>query len=79
MNVSKKSRAVAAILCFLFGALGFHRFYLGKIVTGVIMLVLTITFVFIWVSAIWALVDFIVILVGSAQDKEGNLVANWGD
>ena len=33
--VSDKSRLAAALLCFFFGGLGIHRFYVGKIGTGI--------------------------------------------
>ncbi len=33
-----KSPATAFLLCFFFGTLGIHRFYLGKVGTGVLML-----------------------------------------
>jgi TM2 domain-containing membrane protein YozV len=35
--MSDKSRLVAALLCFFFGALGIHRFYVGKIGTGILL------------------------------------------
>ena len=37
---SSKSRLVAALLAFFFGDLGVHRFYVGKVVSGFIQLVL---------------------------------------
>lgn len=33
---SDKSRGVAAVLCFFLGGLGIHRFYVGKIGTGLL-------------------------------------------
>ncbi len=33
--ISAKSKGTAAVLCFFFGALGVHRFYAGKIGTGI--------------------------------------------
>ncbi len=68
---SSKSRLVALLLCFFLGWLGIHRFYVGKIGTGVIW-IFTLGFV-----GIGALVDFIMIAVGSFKDKEGNVVSNW--
>jgi TM2 domain-containing membrane protein YozV len=88
-NVSKKSRLVLVILSFFLGELGIHRFYAGKIGTGVVMLVLTIigyaTIIFIFgfiplaVVWIWNLVDFIMAVVGHFKDKEGKLITSWGD
>ena len=50
-------------MCLLLGGLGVHRFYVGKIGTGILMLV---TF---GGLGIWALIDLIVIAVGSFKDK----------
>lgn len=68
---SPKSRLAAALLAFFLGFLGIHRFYVGKIGTGVLWLVTGGIF------GIGALVDFIMILVGVFKDKEGRYVANW--
>jgi TM2 domain-containing membrane protein YozV len=62
---SPKSKVVAALLCFFLGGLGIHRFYLGYTLIGVIQLV---TF---GGCGIWALIDFILILVGSLKDRDG--------
>ena len=69
--VSDKSRLACTLLCFLIGVLGIHRFYVGKIGTGILMI---ITF---GGLGIWVLIDLIMILVGSFRDKEGRLVYNW--
>lgn len=63
--VSEKSKGVAAVLCFFLGALGVHRFYVGKIGTGILWLV-TLGF-----CGIGEIVDFIMILCGSFTDKNG--------
>jgi TM2 domain-containing membrane protein YozV len=68
---SPKSRLAAALLAFFLGALGVHRFYVGKVGTGILMLV-TLGF-----FGIWTLIDFIVILVGSFKDKEERVLSNW--
>ncbi|MCG8502185.1 MAG: NINE protein [Firmicutes bacterium] len=68
---SKKSRTAALLLCLFLGGLGVHRFYVGKIGTGVLQL-LTLGGL-----GIWALVDLIMIITGNFKDKEGNVVANW--
>ncbi len=41
-GVSEKSRAAAAILCFFFGWLGIHNFYLGNVGQGLLTLALWI-------------------------------------
>lgn len=70
-EISPKSRLAALLLCFLLGMVGAHRFYVGKIGTGILML-LTLGGL-----GIWALVDLILIVVGSFRDKEGRLVFLW--
>lgn len=61
--VSEKSKGVAAVLCFFLGCLGIHRFYVGKIGTGILWLV-TLGF-----CGIGTLIDFIMILCGSFKDS----------
>jgi TM2 domain-containing membrane protein YozV len=70
-NISDKSRLVALLFCVLFGFLGVHRFYVGKIGTGVLML---LTF---GGLGIWMVIDLILIAVGSFRDKQGNRVFRW--
>ena len=62
---SEKGFVPALLLCLLLGGLGVHRFYVGKIGTGILMLVTLGGF------GIWALIDLIVIAVGSFKDKNG--------
>jgi TM2 domain-containing membrane protein YozV len=69
--ISPKSRTVAAILAWFLGIFGIHRFYVGKTGTGVLMIV-TLGGV-----GIWALIDFVMIVVGSFRDSEGRVLANW--
>ena len=70
--VSEKSRLAAALLAFFLGGLGIHRFYVGKVGTGV-AIILTLGGFF----GIWPLIDFIMILIGSFRDKAGKVLMNW--
>lgn len=63
--VTDRNKYIAAILAFLFGTLGIHRFYLGRTGSGIAMLVLTCTVVGLLVTGLWALVDCIRYLVMS--------------
>ena len=61
----QKSKTTAALLCFFLGGFGVHRFYTGKIGTGVIQFLTLGGFV------IWAIIDFVMILTGSFLDANG--------
>lgn len=69
--MSEKSRLVDALLCFFLGGLGIHRFYEGKIGTGILWLLTA------GLCGIGALIDFIIILVGGAKDKDGKPIKRW--
>lgn len=72
VGTSPKSRTVASILGFFLGGLGVDRFYLGNIGLGVAKLLVG------WLTfGIWPLIDWIVILAGSAHDGDGLPVVNW--
>ena len=68
--VSPKSKAVAALLCFFLGYLGAHRFYAGKVGTGILWLLTFGLFGF------GELIDFIMILCGSFKDGAGLPIKN---
>ena len=73
---SKHSKVVMAIVCWFFGIFGVHRFMVGKIGTGVLMLLLTITVIGSIISFIWSIIDFILILMGKFKDKDGNPITS---
>jgi TM2 domain-containing membrane protein YozV len=60
-----KSQLTAVLLAFFLGGLGIHRFYLGYTWQGIVQL-LTLGGL-----GIWALIDFIRILIGDLQPKDG--------
>lgn len=62
---SGKSQIVAAILCWLVGIIGVHRFYLGYTWQGVVQ-ILTLGGL-----GIWTLIDLIRIIIGDLQPKDG--------
>jgi TM2 domain-containing membrane protein YozV len=69
--MSTKKILPAFLLCFFLGALGIHRFYVGKTGTGIAQL-LTLGGL-----GFWALIDFIMITVGKFTDKAGNPITQW--
>jgi len=64
----EKDWLTTLLLCFFLGVFGIHRFYTGHTAIGVVQL-LTLGG-----CGIWALVDFIMIIVGSFKDSKGNLL-----
>ena len=64
--MSNKPKSTTFLLCYFFGVFGVHRFYLGKLVTGILMLLTGGGF------AIWWLVDLFRIVTGRLKDKQGN-------
>jgi len=70
-EVSERKRVIALILCLIGGPFGFHRFYVGKNGTAVLMI---FTLGGVW---IWALIDLIMILTGNFTDKDGKKLEKW--
>ena len=65
---SDRNKYVAAILAFVLGPLGIHRFYLGRTGSGIAMLILSCTLVGLIISGPWALIDMVRYLVMSDRD-----------
>jgi TM2 domain-containing membrane protein YozV len=66
---SEKEYVPTVLLCFFLGFLGVHRFYVGKIGTGILM-IFTLGGL-----GIWILIDFIVLLTGNFKDKKGKIIS----
>jgi len=67
---SDKGFVPTILLCFFLGSLGVHRFYVGKTVTGILMLLTLGGF------GIWTMIDIIMIVVGKFTDSNGRVIKN---
>lgn len=70
-EISDKRILPALLLCFFVGFLGVHRFYVGKVGTGILQLFTLGGF------GIWAFIDFIMIVVGAFTDRDGRKLILW--
>ena len=62
----QKSKVVAILLCLFLGVFGAHRFYVGKVGTGILMLLTGGIF------GIWTFIDLLVLICGGFRDSNGN-------
>ena len=69
--MSEKKLLPVFLLCFCLGVFGVHRFYVGKIGIGILMIVT------LGGLGVWYLIDLIMIIIGSFTDKEGNKITEW--
>lgn len=72
-NVNKQSPynwLTTLLLCLFLGGLGVHRFYVGKVGTGLLMLFTLGGF------GIWVVIDLIIIIAGGFRDQFGSFVRN---
>ena len=67
-TVSEKGFVPTALLCYFLGVLGIHRFYAGKVGTGILMILTFGGF------GIWIMVDMVLIITGSFKDKQRLLI-----
>ena len=65
---SDKEWLVTLLLSLFLGTVGIHRFYVGKIGTGILQLIT------LGGCGIWSLVDIILIATGKFTDKDGNVI-----
>ena len=70
-RVSPFSRGVTLAFAVTFGVFGAHRFYTGRIGSGVLQAVT------VGGLGIWALYDMILIATGNFRDGQGRRVLNW--
>lgn len=63
---ARKKRVTAAVLAFLLGGAGAHKFYLGQIGLGILYLAFCWTFI----PAIMALVEFVIYISMSDEEFE---------
>tara|TARA_R110001592_G_scaffold237306_9_gene496313 strand:+ start:11454 stop:11663 length:210 start_codon:yes stop_codon:yes gene_type:complete len=68
--ISNKGFVPMLLLCFFFGYLGIHRFYAGKPLTGILMLITLGGF------GVWTIIDFIMIALGNFTDGNGLKIKN---
>lgn len=67
---SDKNWLATLLLCLFLGGIGVHRFYVGKVGTGILQLITLCG------CGIWTLIDLIMIITGSFTDKDGNKITN---
>ena len=87
-DISPKSKLITVLLALFLGTLGLHRLYIGKIRTGLAILILSILgwvtmwvgglgFIFLTIVFILVFVDFLMALFGAMKDSEGRPIKSW--
>ncbi len=72
IEFSDRSRGVALALAVPLGVLGAHRFYVGKVGTGILM------FLTGGGAGIWWIVDVVNVATGGFRDREERRLRDWG-
>lgn len=70
-EVSDRSRLIALLLCIFLGYLGLHRFYVGKIFTGIVWLLTGGIF------GVGYVIDLVLIAAGAFRDCDGMRLIFW--
>ena len=70
-----KKWLITLLLAIFLGVFGVHRFYQKHFVTGVIMLILTVTCIGATIAFIWAIIDIIFIATDQFKRPDGTVVA----
>jgi len=72
-TVSDRSRLTALLLGLPLGMFGAHRFYAGKVKSGVVMLCT------LGGLGLWWLADCVVIATGEFRDADGRRIVRWSE
>jgi TM2 domain-containing membrane protein YozV len=67
-DIGDRNKYIAALIAFLIGPLGIHRFYLGRTGSGIAMVVLSCTIIGLLLTVPWAFIDMIRYLVMDERD-----------
>ena len=70
-NPSERSRLAALLLCVLLGFLGAHRFYVGKVGSGLLWLFT------IGLLGMGVIFDLVLIATGEFRDQQGRRLVYW--
>lgn len=65
---SEKSGIACLLFLIFLGPFGFHRFYVGKMGSGILFLLTA------GLIGIWWLIDLILLITGSFKDADGNVI-----
>ncbi len=69
--LSQRKILPALLLCLVFGLFGTHRFYVGKVGTGILQM-LTLGGL-----GFWVLFDAVLLVLGKFRDAEGAQLRDW--
>ena len=69
-----KEWLITLLLALFLGAFGVHRFYNKHMLTGAIMLILSLTGIGAGISLIWAIIDIVFIATNQFKRPDGTVV-----